>query len=240
MSTTPTKPSYFAAHPGLRFDAEERTDLEAVTAVEPKLRSSRHARRHVNLQKVVGVLGMSYVSRVHAIITNDAIRWELLRVVRCMRLPNCWIGAGFVRNAVWDHLHGRSWSPISSDVDVLWFDPDRTDPSIDQQIQTELRMLVSSVEWSVKNQARMHVHNGDAPYLSTTDAMRYWPETATAVAVRRGDGDQCEAAAPFGLDDLFGLILRPSPKFGNEKRHLYDERVLAKGWQKIWPLLRSV
>jgi hypothetical protein len=50
--------------------------------------------------------------------------------------------------------------------------------------------------------------------------MRYWPETATAVAVRRNDEDGCEVAAPFGVDDLFGLILRPTPRFAREKRHI--------------------
>jgi hypothetical protein len=28
----------------------------------------------------------------------------------------------------------------------------------------------------------MHMKNGDAPYLSAVDAMRFWPETATSVA----------------------------------------------------------
>lgn len=167
---------------------------------------------------------MRHASRIQAIIMGDPVRWHLLEVVRRMRLPDCWIGAGFVRAAVWDHLHGRQMSPLSGDVDVLWFDPGRISPSIDQQIQTELRALVPSVAWSVKNQARMHLRNGDAPYASTLDAMRYWPETATAVAVRRSDQGRCEIAAPYGLDDLVGLILRPTPRFASEKRQIFDER----------------
>ena len=183
---------------------------------------------------------MNNASSVQAIISNDSVRWRLLDVVRSLRLPDCWIGAGFVRNAVWDHLHGRTASAPSGDVDILWFDRERTDPSEDRQIEALLRTLDSSVEWSVKNQARMHVRNGDAPYVSATDAMRCWPETATAVAVRRGDQDRCEVAAPFGLHDLFGLILRPTPRFADDKRQLYDNRIQAKGWLELWPLLRAV
>jgi len=153
---------------------------------------------------------MNNALKVQAIISSDPIRWRLLDIVRSMRLPDCWIGAGFVRNTVWDNLHGRTASPLSGDVDVLWFDRTRTDPSKDRQIEAALRTMDPSVEWSVKNQARMHVRNGDAPYASATDAMRYWPETATAVAVRRNDRDHCEIAAPLGLDDLFGLIVRPT------------------------------
>ncbi|WP_419747544.1 nucleotidyltransferase family protein [Pseudomonas syringae] len=52
------------------------------------------------------------------------------------------------------------------------------------------------------------------PYLSTTDAMRYWPETATAIAIRLGESGSCEIAAPLGLDDLFGLVIRPAAGFG--------------------------
>jgi hypothetical protein len=91
--------------------------------------------------------------------------------------------------------------------------------------------------WSVKNQARMHVQNGDEPYLSTTDAMRYWPETATAVAVRLGESGSCEIAAPLGLDDLLGLVIRPAGRFATEKTKIYQERFKSKNWIEIWPLL---
>ena len=180
----------------------------------------------------------SRVSRVQSIIRGDTLRWHLLGIVRSLRLPNCWIGAGFVRNAVWDHLHGRLDSPLSSDVDVIWFDPDRADPSEDWMVETTLRTLAPSVEWSAKNQARMHVRNGDAPYASATEAMRHWPETATAVAVRRGDGDECEVAAPFGLDDLLRMVLRPTPRFATNNRQVYDDRVGKKHWLSAWPLLQ--
>ena len=182
---------------------------------------------------------MHGVSQIDAIIRGDPIRWHLLGLVRSMALPDCWIGAGFVRNAVWDYLHGRPPSPPSGDVDVLWFDPERTDPSEDSKLEAALRLLDASIDWSVKNQARMHARNNDAPYASTTDAMRFWPETPTAVAVRRSPKDDCEVAAPFGLDDLFALILRPTPAFSHHKRHIYEKRLRTKGWQATWPLLRD-
>jgi uncharacterized protein len=182
---------------------------------------------------------MNNASRVQAIISGDPARWRLLEVVRSLRLPDCWIGAGFVRNAVWDHLHGRAPSSLSGDVDVVWFDPERADPSEDREIEAALRRLDPSVAWDVKNQARMHLRNADAPYVSATDAIRCFPETATAVAIRRSEQDHCDIAAPFGLDDLFGLIVRPTPRFADDKRQLYDKRIQAKGWLETWPLLRA-
>lgn len=83
----------------------------------------------------------------------------------------------------------------------------------------------------------MHVQNGDDPYHSATDAMRYWPETATAVAVRLLENGTCEIAAPLGLDDLFDLIIRPAGRFATEKNAIYQERVKSKSWLKVWPML---
>lgn len=180
---------------------------------------------------------MDNVSIVQAIVSDDPVRSRLLEMVRSLNLPDCWIGAGFVRNAVWDYLHGRGLSPVSTDVDVIWFDAKRCLPEEDEALEILLRGLDPAVTWSVKNQARMHVQNGDEPYLSTTDAMRYWPETATAVAVRLLADGSCEVAAPLGLDDLFGLIIRPTERFSTSKRAIYQDRFKSKNWMSIWPQL---
>ncbi|MFN4088218.1 MAG: nucleotidyltransferase family protein [Alphaproteobacteria bacterium] len=179
-------------------------------------------------------------SKVVGIIRADKIRWNLLQLVRGLRLPDCWIGAGFVRNAVWDHLHGRAPSPLKGDVDVIWFDPANSAADLDRRYEEVLRAWEPSVVWSVKNQARMHEKNGDSPYVSVADAMRHWPETATAVAVRRTDQDDCDVASPLGLDDLMGLVLRPTPLFAGTKRSIYIERLENKRWTASWPLLREM
>ncbi len=85
----------------------------------------------------------------------------------------------------------------------------------------------------------MHTRNGDAPYTTAVDAMRYWPETATVIAARRNDGDACEIAAPFGLDDLLNMVLRPTPRFADEKKPIYEERLRTKHWTTRCPLLRK-
>ncbi len=181
---------------------------------------------------------MIHGADLQAILANDTSRWQALDVVRSLARPDCWIGAGFVRNAVWDHRHGRPASPPRTDVDVLWFDPAHTDPSEDLELEAILRSENPALDWSVKNQARMHMRNGDLPYASAVDAMRFWPETATAVAVRRTGANQCEVAAPFGLGDLFALVLRPTPRFAGERRGVFCDRITAKGWLAAWPRLK--
>jgi len=180
---------------------------------------------------------MDRLAELRTLIASDRQRMRVLDVVRDLGLPDCWVAAGFVRNCVWDHLHGRARSPLQRDIDVIWFEPTACDAARDAALETALRGRDGTLAWSVKNQARMHGRNGDAPYRSATDAMRYWPETATAVGVRLDARGGIEVAAPLGLDDLFDLVVRPTRRFVDEKHAVYLERVLSKQWGRTWPSL---
>jgi hypothetical protein len=181
---------------------------------------------------------MDRLAQLQALIAADPQRMRVLGLVRALELPDCWVGAGFVRNRVWDHLHARPVSPLPQDIDVIWYDPRQATPERDRELEAALRARDATLAWSVKNQARMHGRNGDLPYGSARDAMRHWPETATAVAVRLGGQGVVEVAAPFGLDDLFDAIVRPTPRFAAGKQSIFLERVRAKRWQATWPGLR--
>lgn len=178
--------------------------------------------------------------RICSILRADPLRWHLLGVVAGLNLPDCWIGAGFVRNAVWDHLHKRPVALLNADVDVIWYDRQCAEPAEDRRLESRLLAIEPSISWSVKNQARMHSRNGDTSYASATDAMRYWPETATAVAAQRYGVDGCNIAAPLGLEDLLNLVLRPTASFRVEKRTIYEDRIRIKEWTRCWPLLTKV
>jgi uncharacterized protein len=182
---------------------------------------------------------MKHASALQAILANDPARCRVLAMVRSLGLPDCWIGAGFIRNAVWDYLHDRPPGRHAGDVDVIWLSPERAGPSEDEGLEAALRALDPSVDWSVKNQARMHLRNGDAPYASAVEAIGHWPETATAVAARQTAEGAYEIAAPFGLGDLFDLVLRPTPRFAaGDKRAVYLDSIQSKRWLAIWPRLR--
>src|SRR5258708_3153750 len=175
--------------------------------------------------------------------TDDIIRFvagqpsmmNILRLVEVLNLPDCWSGAGFVRNVVWDALHDRPWTPSYSDVDVVYLDADNLDPDRDIRIERKLTASIPDIPWSVKNQARMHRGNGDPPYVDTADALRHWPETCTAVAVR-SVASQIELLAPFGISDLVSLIVNPTPAFAH-KIGAYRARVAQKQWAQRWPNL---
>lgn len=170
-------------------------------------------------------------------ITHQPRMMALLDVVEALSLPDCWIGAGFVRNAVWDRLHGHDID-VAGDVDVAWFDAANAVPARDAAIEMELRAAHPQVRWDVKNQARMHARNGDAPYRNTQAAITCWPETATAIAARKHAG-RLELIAPHGIDDLINLIVRPTPAFLH-KADIVARRAREKGWRARWPRLRML
>ena len=176
--------------------------------------------------------------RLIQLIRADTLRMKALEAVRSLQLPDCWIGAGFIRDFVWDHLHGRSSNRRSADIDVLWFEASIIDQAQDRKLEAQLLVAMPGQNWSVKNQARMHRRNDDQPYSCSTDAMRHWPETATAVAMRLNAFDELQCAAPFGLSDLFKLQLRPTPHFQSNKPHLFHKRVEEKGWLDRFSLVK--
>lgn len=181
---------------------------------------------------------MALLEQLQAMIAADNERMHVLRLVRELDLPDCWVAAGFVRCCEWDHLHQRSPWPLPHDIDVIWYDPSKATQAHDAMLESSLRARDGTLGWSVKNQARMHERNADLPYLTASDAMRYWPETATAVGVRLNDLADIDIAAPFGLHDLFDLVVRPTGRFLTAKQSVYAGRVRGKNWQGAWPKLR--
>ncbi|MHA6723280.1 nucleotidyltransferase family protein [Sphingomonas sp. RS2018] len=145
-------------------------------------------------------------------------------------------------DAVWDDLHSYGARPLFGDVDVVFYDNTVTSEERDRVIEDRLRARLPHLAWSVKNQARMHRRNGDAPCIGVVDAMRHWPETATAVAARLSPTRRgtVEIAAPFGTTDLTALRLRPTPAFAGSKLPIFDERVADKRWTERYPLLTVV
>ncbi len=180
---------------------------------------------------------MRSVDMIQKVLETDHIRRKALELVAALDLPDCWIAAGFVRDAVWDHLHGHPISEPQGDVDVVWFCEDTENAEFDRQIEHRLLAKMPDLQWSVKNQARMHGRNADRPYQSVADAMKYWPETATAIAARIDCTGSIEVNAPLGLEDLITFQLRPGPRFRDEKLPIFFERVSAKNWIGRYPKL---
>ena len=90
--------------------------------------------------------------------------------------------------------------------------------------------------WSVKNQARMHLRNGDASYESTIDAMGYWPEKQTAIGVRLDQYDQLVLRHSFDLGLLFNGQINRNPIRSID---IFNSRLASKEWLATWPGLQA-
>ncbi|OZG72982.1 nitrate reductase [Hahella sp. CCB-MM4] len=172
-------------------------------------------------------------------ISRDDFRLKAIECVHQLDLPQCYIAAGFVRNLVWDHLHQFDTGSPLNDIDVIYFDPEEPDVSTSHIFERELQSLMPGPNWQVRNQAFMHERNGDPPYQSSLDAMSYWPEMETAVAVRKVavskkvEGN-LECISAFGFESLLNLQITWNPK---RSRAVFIQRVKAKGWLAKWPML---
>jgi hypothetical protein len=170
------------------------------------------------------------------LVRKDKWMMNVLNIAEKLNFPDWVIGAGFIRNKVWDHLHGFSRAKIdTADIDLVYYDQNGNDQKTDEDLSMKLRNE-TGIEWEVVNEAYAHKWNNLPPYKSTEDALSQWPETATGIGVKLENGE-LRLIAPYGIDDLVNLIVRPCPKFvgGIE---IVKERAAKKNWLEKWPKLR--
>lgn len=181
-----------------------------------------------------------HVDELCRLVRGDRRVMHLLQLVASLDLAQWCIAAGAIRNLVWDHLHGFAEPTAPADIDVLIFDSRRTEPEYERQIEASLAALDPTVQWEVVNQATVHAYTGDpAPYRSIAEAMSRWADPMTAVGVSLSRDGSISVVAPFGLEDLFSMIVRPH-LVAPRAAQVYRERVAAKNWCARWPKVRVI
>jgi hypothetical protein len=180
-----------------------------------------------------------------SIIQGSGWFMSLLGHAVAVGAPDWWIGAGVIRDLVWDQRFGSGFDPANvRDVDVAFFDPDDLSRARDHDIQAAFEAQDPTVVWDAKNQAAVHLWYPARfgievePFASVAEAVGTWPETATCIAVRLLTDGPLETLAPYGLEDLLDGIWRCNPKrvTSAEARR----RLLAKDPARRWPRVRVV
>ena len=180
--------------------------------------------------------------RLTDIVRADAGLMHVLTTVRALGLPDWRLVSGAVYQAVWNARTGRPAGYGIKDYDLAYFDG--SDLSYDAEDVVIKRVAAafdepfrSQVE--VRNQARVHLWHpqkfgGSYAALTHTDeALTRFVAPCFAVGVRLEEDGEITVAAPFGLDDVFNLTIRPTPN-----------RAVANDWDRIiekakarWPEL---
>ena len=169
---------------------------------------------------------------------------QALAAVRSLGLASWCIGAGAVRNMVWDSLHDKASPSALPDIDVAWFDRADVSSARDRALQAKLAALMPGVSWDVTNQAGVHLwfdaYFGKPvePLASLHDGVATWPEFATAVGLWLDPQDTIGVIAPHGLHDLFDGVIRHNPARASVANFLH--RLEQKRYQERWPEVRII
>ncbi|MTV37132.1 nucleotidyltransferase family protein [Duganella radicis] len=167
-----------------------------------------------------------------------------LKAARGLGLSSWCLGAGAVRNLVWDALHGYTTPTQLADLDLAYFDASDLRPERDAELQRRLCEAMPRTPWEVTNQAAVHhwfeAHFGHAvePLQSLHEAVASWPEYATAVGLCLHADDSIEVIAPHGLEDLFNCVIRRNP--ARVSIDTYRMRVAQKKYALRWPRVTVV
>lgn len=170
---------------------------------------------------------------------NPSLR-AVLDCWTALRLPDAWIVAGALAQSIWNQEHGRPADADIKDIDIVYFNASDLSAEGEAAEEVRIRNLFAGLgpRFDVKNEARVHLWYGRkfgreiAPYTSTADAIATFPTTATSVGVQPvGGGLAIEA--PFGLDDLLGMVVRPNRALAS--RAVYEAK--ADRWRLNWPRL---
>lgn len=175
---------------------------------------------------------------VEAVRHNPLVA-EVVEVCSSLEIPNYFVSAGCIAQTVWNLAHHRDPAADIKDIDLVYFDPDLSEER-EAEVQAQVRKHFAHIPlaFDVKNEARVHLWYHQAfgydipPYTSVEDAIASFPSTATAVGLRK-DSKGYKVCAPFGLDDLFNLVVRPNKR--QVTREIYERKV--KRWYIVWPRL---
>ena len=145
---------------------------------------------------------------------------RVLATARALDLPDGMVFSGAIYQPVWNHLTGRPLDHGLKDYDLAYFDgadlsyeaEDVVIRRVAAAFDAPLRHMVE-----VRNQARVHLwfedHFGEAyaPLANSAEALSRFTAPAFAVGARLTAEGAISIVAPFGLEDLFALRLRPNP-----------------------------
>lgn len=180
-------------------------------------------------------------TRLESIIRTCPRLMQVLETARRIDLPDWMIFSGAIYQPVWNHLTGRPLDHGVKDYDLGYFDTDTSYEAEDFIIRRVAASfgepLSSMVE--VRNQARVHLwfesRFGEpySPLRCTAEALTRFTSPAFAVGVRLEQDGSMTIAAPFGLEDMFAMHIRPNPRRGSSS----FARIAASATRR-WPEVR--
>ena len=178
------------------------------------------------------------------IIMKNKILNKLFTRAPSLGLKDYYIGAGCLAQVIWNYLSGFPLNRGIQDIDFVYFNDKDVSFDDEDKVVNKVHKLYKDIpiKIDVKNQARVHLwyekHFGYAikPYPTLEAAINTWPTTATALGARRDANGKWIVYAPFGLNDLFGKIVRANKT--QITQEIYEKKVIK--WSAIWADLKII
>ena len=175
------------------------------------------------------------------ILKNNVLK-TILERLEGYGLDNYYVAAGAINQTVFNYYHNNSMNYLIDDYDIVYYDEDLSYEKEDKIIK-EINLLCKylNVSLDIKNQARVHLWFKNKfgysiePNKSVEDAISKWGSTVTCIGVRLKN-NELTIFAPYGLNDLFSLIIRPNKE--NFIKKGYEEK--TRKWKQNWPKLTII
>lgn len=172
---------------------------------------------------------------------------EILRVLEQYSkenqdFKNYYLAAGCINQTIFNYYHNYDLDYGIGDYDIVYYDEDTSyekEDIIIKDLKERLKHL--DLKFDIKNEKRVHIWYNEKyktnrkEYESVEDAISKWGTTITCLGVRM-ENNKLIVCAPYGLNDLFNLILRPV-KIDFIKED-YEKKVTK--WTSKWELLKVI
>lgn len=172
---------------------------------------------------------------------------EILRVLEQYSkenqdFKNYYLAAGCINQTIFNYYHNYDLDYGIGDYDIVYYDEDTSyekEDIIIKDLKERLKHL--DLKFDIKNEKRVHIWYNEKyktnrkEYQSVEDAISKWGTTITCLGVRM-ENNKLIVCAPYGLNDLFNLILRPV-KIDFTKED-YEKKVTK--WTSKWELLKVI
>jgi hypothetical protein len=157
-----------------------------------------------------------------------------------MGLKDWWLTSGCLVQTVWNMRCGRPATEGIHDYDIVYYSEDVSEEAEDQVIRDATKLFADlPVPIEVRNQARVHLWYPEkfgiaySPLASASEGILRFPSTTTAVGLRRTGDDYLDVYAPFGLGNVWDMVVKPNRAL--PLADVYREK--AGRWQAQWPKL---
>jgi hypothetical protein len=169
---------------------------------------------------------------------ENPVNAALMQRLPGLGLPQCFLTAGCLFQAVWNRRSGQPPENSVKDYDVFYFDDRDLSWEAEDRVIRQAAALFADLgaPVEVKNQARVHLwyrqrFGGAYPQLrSATDGIDRYLVQCTCIGIEVETG---RLYAPNGLADMAEGILRPNPL--NPSPELF--RAKAEAYRARWPWL---